>query len=98
MLNCEDTLATFFATITGGHSRKACKMGLPSGPTLCNCGGGSPVIISLNRVARHRASLLGGGPLSSRHSGGMSEGPAVVGDTPSTFLGRVLEASELITS
>ena len=63
-------------------------------PTLCNCGRGSPSQSrSKGSIQRRDIGVTpGGGPLSSRHSGGMSEGPSVVGDTHSAFQGRLLKA------
>ena len=49
-------------------------------PTLYNCGRGSPVskiVNSRGSIQRREARQCQGGPLSSRHSGGMSEGRSV---------------------
>jgi hypothetical protein len=46
-------------------------------PTLYNCGRGSPVskiVNSRGSIQRREARQCQGGPLSSRHNGGMSEG------------------------
>jgi len=55
----------------GGIGRPR-KTGVSRGPTLCNCGRGSP---SQGRLIQSWGPVPPlGGPLSSRHNGGMSEG------------------------
>jgi len=92
-VNLGEAVSTVFATISGGCRRKACKPGVSSMPTLCNCGRRSPAqSCSKGSIQRRDIGLHSGGdPLSSRHNGGMSEGRSVVDDTHSTFQGGVLE-------
>ncbi len=93
-MNLEDALATFFATILGPALLEGRQTGVSSMPTLCNCGRRSPSQgRSKGSIQRREIGVTPGGrssviPPQWRNV----RAPSVVGDTHSTFQGRVLEA------